>query len=246
MDTPFAHLAAAMDLVLPRGCAGCERPGEALCVACRSELAGLALPDGPVTPHPRPPDWPGCTGVLRYEGVAARLAREVKDGGRRDLVDPLGRLLAESLRRALPAAARGREVPLVVPVPSAPAAVRARGDQPMLLMAREATRHLAGRVRLGAALALRRGTRDQAGLGRAERITNLHGAMRVSDPATVRGRACLLVDDVLTSGATLSEGRRALLSAGAVRVDLSVVMVTPSRRPRRGTGPSLPFVGFSD
>ena len=61
--------------------------------------------------------------------------------------------------------------------------------------------------------------------------------MSVPRPDDVAGRACLLVDDVLTSGATLAEGRRTLLAAGASRVGMAVCMVTP----RRSAAPALPF-----
>src|SRR5699024_948902 len=69
---PTSPLSAAVDLVLPRSCAGCGAAGDVICPACRRELADLALPDrGPVAPRPVPSGWPGCTGVLRYEGVAS-------------------------------------------------------------------------------------------------------------------------------------------------------------------------------
>lgn len=87
-----------------------------------------------------------------------------------------------------------------------------------------------------------RGTADQAGLDRAARLANLSGAMAVSHSSVVRGRRCVLVDDVLTSGATLTEARRALLAAGAERVDLAVAMVTVRRSPGFG----LPFTSGPD
>lgn len=231
-----AALAAAGDLVLPRTCAGCGRSGPVICRQCREEVSRLALPAlGPVSPHPEPAGWPGCTGTLRYEGLTARLARAFKDGDRRDLADPLGRLLADAVRRAL-AGAPPEEV-LLVPVPSSPAAIRRRGDQPTLLLARRAARELGPGVDVRAALRMARGTADQAGLDRAGRLANLSGAMTARRSVSVRGRWCVLVDDVLTSGATLTEGRRALLAAGADRVDLAVAMVTARRTPASG----LPF-----
>lgn len=238
-------LAAAGALVLPRCCAGCGSPGPAVCTQCRRELADLALPTtGPVAPRPVPADWPGCHGTVRYEGVAARLARAFKDEDRRDLVDVLAPLLADAVRRSVLAArpgddgvgGAGRGV-LVVPVPSSPAAARRRGDRPMHLLARRAVRHLGPAVTVDGGLRVRRGTADQAGLDRAARLANLAGAMTAHHPRRVRGRHVVLVDDVLTSGATLSEGRRALLDAGAGRVDLAVAMVTP----RRSSALGLPF-----
>ena len=235
-----AALLAAGDLVLPRTCGGCDRPGSTLCQGCRAGVAELALPVGPVSPRPVPPGWPGCHGTVRYAGVTARLARAFKDEDRRDLVDPLGRLLADAVARAVtPGPA---EEVLLVPVPSSPAAIRRRGDQPTLLLARRAARLLGPRFHVRPALRMARGTADQAGLDREARLRNLADAMVVPRPAGVRGRRCVLVDDVLTSGATLTEGRRALLAAGAGGVELAVAMVTARRSP----GVGLPFARRCD
>lgn len=233
-------LTSALDLVLPRACAGCGRPGEAICGPCRRELAELALPDrGRVAPRPVPPGWPGCSGTVQYSGVAARLMKAYKDGDRRDLAAPLGRLLADAVRREVtssPFVPRQHPV-LLVPVPSSPAAVRQRGDRPMLTLVRQVRRGLGPAVTPAPVLTLARGTADQAGLDREARQANLRGAMRVGRAAGVQGRHCVLVDDVLTSGATLTEGRRALLAAGAADVALAVCMVTP----RRSSHVGLPF-----
>lgn len=231
-------LVAAGELVLPRACAGCDRPGATLCTDCRRGLVELALPTlAPLAPHPVPPGWPGCSGSLRYSGLAPRLVHAFKDGERRDLAAVLGPLLADGVRRAVAREPRAPGTVLVVPVPSSPAAVRRRGDQPTLLLARRAVRALGRDFTAAPVLRMRRGTADQAALDRAGRQANLAGAMTTTAPARVRGRHCVLVDDVLTSGATLSEGRRALLAAGASRVDLAVVMVTP----RRTASSGLPF-----
>lgn len=234
-------LAAAGDLVLPRSCAGCDRPGAAVCTGCRRALCDLAVPTpGPVAPRPVPEGWPGCHATLRYEGVAARLARAFKDEDRRDLGDVLARLLADAVRRAAQQGGPGGV--LVVPVPSSPAAIRRRGDQPMLQLAGRAVHLLGPGAAVEAGLRVRRGTADQAGLDRAARLANLDRAMTVRRPRRVHWRRIVLVDDVLTSGATLTEGRRALLEAGAARVDLAVAMVTPRRSPTSG----LPFRSRAD
>ena len=235
-------LAAAGDLVLASTCAGCDVPGERLCRDCREELIALALPDGPTAPDPLPPGWPGCVGTVSYAGVAARLARSFKDGERRDLAQPLARLLADAVARTVAARACGAGAILLVPTPSSPAAIRRRGDWPMLLLARRAARLLGPGASAVPALRMARGTADQSGLNRADRQANLAGAMRVSRPERVRGARCVLVDDVLTSGATLSEGRRALLAAGAGSVALSVVMVTT----RRSASTGLSFIPPAD
>ena len=243
-------IAAAVDLVLPHTCAGCGSPGGVICEQCRQELAALAMVErGLVAPSPIPAGWPGCTGTLRYEGVSARLMKAFKDGDRRDLAGPLGRLLADAVQRELSSApfahgprVEGRRPVLLVPIPSSPAAVRQRGDRPMLILTRRVTRILGPAVVVAPVLSMARGTADQAALGRSARQDNLRSAMRVGRPESVRGRECVLVDDVLTSGATLAEGRRALLTAGAARVGMAVCMVTPRRSP----GPALPFRAPSD
>lgn len=243
-------LAAAADLVLAHTCAGCGIPGAAICERCRQELAALALTElGAVAPSPIPPGWPGCTGTLRYEGVSARLMKAFKDGDRRDLADPLGRLLADAVRRELASphcahdhTSDGRSAVLLVPIPSSPAAVRHRGDRPTLILTRRVVRILGPGVAAAPVLSMARGTADQAALGRSARQDNLRSAMRVNHPEAVRERECVLVDDVLTSGATLAEGRRALLAAGAARVGMAVCMVTPRRSPRR----ALPFLRPAD
>lgn len=224
-------LAAALDLVLPQTCAVCGLTGGPICAPCRQELSGLALDDlGLLAPSPVPTCWPGCTGTLRYEGRSAALMKAFKDGGRRDLVDPLGGLLADAAGRAICLPPFVRTEPVVlVPIPSSPLAIRRRGDRPMLLLAQRAAAVLGPRVVTVPVLGMARGTKDQAGLGRRARQANLQAAMWVTRPAEVRGRQCLLVDDVLTSGATLGEGRRALLAAGAAGVGMAVCMVTPRR-----------------
>ena len=97
-------------------------------------------------------------------------------------------------------------------------------------------------VQVSTALTTIRRTADQAGLDQASRRANLHGAMRVTDPRRVRGRHVLVVDDVLTSGATLAEAHRAVLAAGAADVRLAVAMVTP----RRSSAVHLSFRPRSD
>lgn len=237
-------LRAAVDLVLSRTCAGCGSPDVGLCPGCRLELADLALDDlGPLAPRPVPPGWPGCHGTLRYDGVASRLATAFKDEGRRDLAAPMGALLADAVARALATTSPPAGLPvLLVPVPSSRVAIRRRGDQPMLLLARRAARVVGPTVQVATALTTVRRTVDQAGLDQASRRANLHGAMRVTDPRRVRGRHVLVVDDVLTSGATLAEAHRALLAAGAADVRLAVAMVTP----RRSSAVHLSFRPRSD
>ena len=156
----------------------------------------------------RPPVW----ALGDYEGALRSLVLAHKERGRAALSAPLGRALAGLV------AARWEPGPvLVVPVPSARRAVRRRGRDAVRAMADEAAaalREAGWAARCAPVLRQRRGVADQAGLGAAQRRANLAGALRVTGP--VAGASVLLVDDVVTTGASLAEAGRALREAGAV------------------------------
>jgi len=164
-----------------------------------------------------------------------------KDSDRRDLVVVLAPLLTGSIVAALAGDPRLRIVlasgngpVFAIPVPSSPAAVRRRGDSPLELLTREAVRQAGLSERelvLAPALRLRRRVADQAGLGHIQRAENLERAIEVQRRwrASVQGVNVLLVDDVLTTGATLMEAARALRSAGASHVAAATVAATQRR-----------------
>ena len=207
---------AAADLVLPRDCAGCRRPGAQLCADCRAELAATA--PHRATPDPAPPGLPRTWAATTYGPLVRGLLVGHKERGRLGLVAPLGALLGAAVT-----AMRPGEV-VLVPVPSSRAAVRARGHDHAARLARAA----AASCGLRAAPLLRptRAVADQAGLDAAERAANLAGALAAG--RLLDGLPVVLVDDVLTTGATLVEAARALRDGGA-RVRGAAVVAAVAR-----------------
>jgi predicted amidophosphoribosyltransferase len=178
---------------------------------------------------------------MPYDGSARVALVAFKDGDRRDLETVLAPMLAEAMAAALAGdpglravLSSGNGPVLVVPVPSSSAAVRRRGDAPLALLTRAAVAHCAGwgcDLLVWPALTVRRRVADQAGLNHTERAANLEYAMQVRPRwrQGVRGVTCLLVDDVLTTGATLVEAARALREAGAGHVGAAAIAATRRR-----------------
>lgn len=214
-----------LDLVLPRTCAGCGLADGPLCPACGAALAGAP---SPAWPRPAPPGLPRPWTVARYEGPARAAIVAYKDRGRWSLADPLGAALA----RAIGAAAGAGSRVTVVPVPSRPRQARRRGRDHVAALA-EAAANALGRAGVAVTVldVLRHARRvqDQTGLAADERLANLAGAFAVPRAAerAVVGRRLLVVDDVVTTGATLAEAGRALRAAGADVAEAATVAATP-------------------
>ncbi len=224
-------LDGAIDLLLGGSCVGCARPGRLLCPRCRDELPGGAAPAWP-TPVPAGLVEPWAAAA--YEATVRSMVLGLKERRLLGLAVPLARLLAAAVASELP-----RGSPLVlVPVPSRPRTVRARGHDPTHTITARAARQLrrAGfDVEVRRLLRVRRGVADQSGLDAAERAANLGGSMRatawaVRELGRRRGRTRLVVcDDVLTTGSTAREAQRALEEAGLDVVRVATVAATARR-----------------
>ncbi|WP_168581922.1 ComF family protein [Gephyromycinifex aptenodytis] len=187
-------------------------------LASRAPLPALQLP-GVV-----PPVW----AAAHYGGALRQVILGFKESGRRDALGLLVDLLAASVRSGLARAGTG-EV-LLVPVPSSRAATRRRGLVPINVLASAmlARERFPG-VLCAPVLTHRRRVLDSSGLDRAARARNLDGAVAVARAAHVSGAVCILVDDIVTTGASLAECARALRQAGAWPCAAAVVAATPNR-----------------
>ena len=230
-------LDAGADLLLGSACVGCGRPGRLVCQECREAFPRDAAPAWP-TPTPAGLVRPFAAGP--YEGSLRAMVVGHKERGLLGLARPLGDVLALAVRAALDDA-RADAPALLVPVPSRPAAVRARGHDPTLAMTRRAARVLqrSGRqATVARLLRTRPGVADQAGLDAGERHANLAGSMTGPSSAVRRqaGRRAhvVLCDDVITTGATAREAQRALEAAGVAVLAVAAVAATPRRHPPVG------------
>ena len=225
---------ALVDLVLPPVCPACRAPvGSApgLCLDCWTtvtffeepwcERLGTPLPVdlGPGTLSAEavatPPVFGRSRAAVAYDGVVPRLVQAFKYGDRLDLAPMFAAWTARAGRDLL------ADCDLVVPVPLHRWRLLGRRyNQAAVLAARLA--RLAGRPYRPLVLVRRRSTRRQVGLSQASRAQNMAGAFAVPGWArsSVKGRRVLLVDDVYTTGATVSAACRALLRAGASQVDV--------------------------
>ncbi|MEU8464833.1 phosphoribosyltransferase family protein [Streptomyces sp. NPDC029003] len=217
-------------LVLPSDCAGCGAARRVLCDGCRGALSGGRA--GRVRPAARragPVGLPVVVAGAAYEGAVRAVVLAHKERGALPLAGPLGAALAAAVLRADGEGEGGGAGELaLVPVPSARPTLRARGHDPARRVALAAAARLrAGGVpaRVAPVLRLRRPVADQAGLGARERLENLAGALRVCAGGTraVEGARIVVVDDVITTGATLAEAARALRAAG-LRVRAAAVV----------------------
>jgi ComF family protein len=225
----------ALDIALPTLCVACREPveGEGVCAACWAKLSFIAPPFCPrlgipfvYDPGPdmlsmeaiaNPPAYARARAAVRYDDVARTLVHALKYQDRTDLAPSMGRWMARAGRELLAAA------DVLVPVPlhwrrgwsrrynQSGALARVIEQQTGIAVAAEALRRI-------------RPTEQQIGLSRPQRASNVQGAFKVAPDRQrlVAGRRVVLIDDVLTSGATVDACARALLRAKAATVDVLV------------------------
>jgi ComF family protein len=225
----------ALDIALPTLCVSCREPvdGEGVCAACWAKLSFIAPPYCPklgipfvYDPGPDmlsmeaiadPPTYARARATVRYDEVARTLVHALKYQDRTDLAPIMGRWMARAGRELLESA------DMLIPVPLHWRRAWHRRYNQSGALARVIGEQSGVKLR-GDLLARVRATEQQVGLSRAQRASNVQGAFAVSRErrAEVAGRRAVLVDDVLTSGATLDACARALLRAKAAQVDVLV------------------------
>lgn len=190
---------AVGELLLPRRCAGCGAAGEMLCASCR---AALATP--PERVFPRTPPHVPVYALGPYNGAHRGVVLAMKERAHLAVRGHVGAVIGAGLDYL---EARGDIPPgaVLVPAPTRPSAARGRGGDPVEQVCRRAGREVAAVLRLA------EGVADQAALDEAGRRANLTGNVRL------RGRVSgplVVVDDVVTTGATLQASVAVLLAAG--------------------------------
>src|SRR5437763_13832246 len=235
----------ALDIALPTLCVSCREPvdGEGVCAECWAKLSFIAQPYCPrlgipfvYDPGPEllsmeaiagPPAYARARAAVRYDDVAKTLVHALKYQDRTDLAPAMGRWMARAGEELL------NEADWLIPVPLHWRRAWHRRYNQSGALARAIERQSGVKVR-GELLRRVRATEQQVGLSRPQRASNVQGALKVSADrqSEVQGRRVVLIDDVLTSGATVDACARALLRAKAATVDVLVfARVVDTHRP---------------
>lgn len=213
-----------LDLVLPVSCVCCGRSGPLWCSGCRPASEPVAVPSGQGVPV--------VVAAGEYGGGLRSALLAFKERDRRALAGPLAAYLSDAVdvsRQQLSGP------PLLVPVPSSRAAARQRGGDHLLRLAAEVAPQNGLQV-LPALRLVGRG-QDSAGLSAAQRAANL--AHRMQAAPVSADQPVLIVDDIVTTGATLAEATRALQAAGWQVAGAAVIAATRLRRTGHRRGPSI-------
>lgn len=221
---------ALLSLLYPPRCAVCRTLGclSPLCGTCMAAVVPVAEPlclhcghslepeQGCKDCRQHPPAFDGARALGAYQGVLQEAVHRFKYGNCPTLAEPLGSLLVVYVRTQS-AALHNLAFDSVLPMPMHSRRRRQRGYNQSERLARVVARELA--LPLDTSLLMRaRATRPQVGLTAAQRRNNLQGAFRVSRPQDTSGKTFLLIDDVMTTGSSLSECAAMLKLAGANRV----------------------------
>ncbi|MBN2500036.1 MAG: ComF family protein [Anaerolineales bacterium] len=240
----YRWLWASLDWLFPPRCAGCDTPGNRWCpdcvrkttrlpagigadeeIICPSCGAPVKLPGFCVRCQETPPAYQAVRSWGEFGGPVRNAIHQLKYKRDIALGDALGQHLIDLLR------VLGWEVDIVVPIPLAAARRAERGYNQAALLARPIALALGLDYSPGAVLRVRE-TQTQVGLNLIERQKNVKDAFR-GNTKLVRGKSILLVDDVMTTGATLNACANALQAAGAVHVfalTLARAIADPERR----------------
>jgi predicted amidophosphoribosyltransferase len=218
--------AAAADLALGGVCAGCGTSPGVLCPACRREFEGPSRVLGM-----RSAGIP-VVAMCAYGGAVRSAVLAHKEHGRLGLSRPFGATLAAAVDHLLDTFELAQRPIALVPAPSARTATRRRGHDPLLRVARRAgvvLRRAGVDCVVVPAVGHGRRVSDQAGLGQAARKANLHESMiiRSGAPAMLTNRWVVIVDDVVTTGATIDEVARTLRLVGLEPRGAAVIAATP-------------------
>ncbi len=241
-----ALLGSASDVVMPPACIGCQAPllsHHVLCAACWRDVAFIRAPLCDVTGIPLPFDTGGrmvsaaalasppaygrARAVAQHAGTMRRLVHQFKYADRHDARPLFGQWLMEAGRELL------ADADVIVPVPMGRLRLILRRYNQAAVLANELSR----RSRLPVshlALVRAKSRQRQVGLTRAQRRENMAGAFRVPPrrQSEIAGKRVLLVDDVITTGATAEACARTLLRAGAASVDvLALALVSDATAP---------------
>ncbi len=191
---------AFLNLIYPIYCIHCGRKMERNTGLCPECVAGIQMNSSGIA-------------ACRYEGAIKKAIHSLKYKG----FTPLARVLSSLLADFAGKAVNMRDIDVIIPVPLHPAGLRQRGfNQSRLLCEGISGRYLIP-VREKCVQRIRH-TRPQSGLNRQKRLLNMRGAFRVKDTVSIKGKNVLLVDDVYTTGSTISNASGALKRSGAAEV----------------------------
>lgn len=195
-----------IDLLFPPRCAGCGRVDSAWCPACQRDLDAIPYPPRPLT-HP---PLAAVAATAPHRGVIREAVQALKYDNARQVAVPLGARMAQHL------AAQGWTIDMIIPVPLHTTRLAERGYNQSQLLGEQVARDMALPC-VPSALHRDRSTHSQVTISAAERLVNVKSAFSAA-PDLVNHRAVLIIDDVFTTGATLSACAEALLAAGAAAV----------------------------